>query len=113
MIVYKNTESGEAINIRPEKDNYSLAEGEKSIPGEKTPDDISSLHTQEYKDLLVQKTINEDARKYINEIEWKIQRHLEQLELVTRGKRESTKITDQEYEDLLIERDRQRDLIIE
>jgi hypothetical protein len=49
-IVWEIKDSGEATNIRAERDNYILKADESSEPGERISKDISKYHLQKYRD---------------------------------------------------------------
>ena len=112
MIIYKHDEKGKANFSGYQRDYIPVPDGCLSIPGDWIPGDINQYHTQDYRDFLAQETINEEARKFLAENDWKITRHIRHEKLVERGKLTQTALTEQEYEDLLIECQRQADLVI-
>lgn len=110
MIIYKIEESGEATNFQGA---FNCPDGWLSIEVDKIPLDTSQYNTQAYRDILAQKKINEDARKFLAENDWKVIRHIRHEKLVELGELEQADLTDQEYKDLLLECQRQADLVIE
>ena len=113
-VVYElNSDNGAAQNFRLCKINYQLNGNEKSIGTDKIPDDISEYHEQRYLDYLERQKTNQDARKYLLVNDWKITRHIRHEKLVELGELEQPALTDQEYKDLLIECQRQADLVNE
>lgn len=50
MIIYKTQESGQATDFQYRRDNYKLKDNEKSIKGDRIPEDITPYHEQKYID---------------------------------------------------------------
>lgn len=61
-------------------------------------------------DEVLSLTPKAQKRKELNESDWVMQRHYEQLELVKRGHLVATTLTDTEFEQLLIDRQNHRDI---
>ncbi len=104
MIIYK-LENGRASDF---KYSRTLPNGWLSIDGDNIPDDITKYHGQEYLDYLTQRDINNEARKFLDNTDWKMTRHRDQSD-----KEDDTSLTDAEFQDLLTERQAKRDSITE
>ncbi len=76
-------------------------------------DEEKSTWWDDYQLSLSQTSINKEARNYLGENDWKITRHDRHKKLVELGKLTQPALSDQEYEDLLIECQRQADLVVE
>ena len=103
MIIYRHNEHGEAVDFIPSEE---VPDGWVSLDMERIPEDKSEYHRQEYQVYFDQKSNNKLYLSFLDGTDWLVIRHRDQVELGIQ-----TSLSNEEYQDLLLERQSKRDSI--
>lgn len=75
---------------------------------------VEELAVKEAKEVVdIQLSINSVARSFLNANDWKLLRHIRQEKRLAMGKTQEMSLSDQEFEDLLEECERQASLVVD